>query len=278
VRRGTIGSESTVFEALAKRFPAPAWALISQVRNSTGYSGDRTCDAIAMSLWPSRGLELHGFEIKCSRGDWLSEMRRPDKADKMFKYFDRWWLAVSDASVVNDYEVPPTWGLIVMDKIKVNAPILAPEPIDRKFLAAIMRRVYETSPEAAINAAFARAKEAGYHEGYDKGSQSTTAQANFNALLKSVKVFQEASGISLQDWDLGNIGRAVRALRDYQPARLQQTFQGLRNQLSVVARGLDDVVAAVGEMEEAGKLERKNAPGSEPLQAPAGGNDLASEL
>src|ERR1700751_5682787 len=111
MKRGTIGSEATVFEALAKRFPAPAWALISQVRNSTGYSGDRTCDAIAMSLWPSRGLELHGFEIKCSRGDWLSEMRRPDKADKMFKYFDRWWLAVSDASVVNDYELPPTWGL-----------------------------------------------------------------------------------------------------------------------------------------------------------------------
>jgi len=90
MKRGTIGSEATVFEALAKRFPAPAWALISQVRNSTGYSGDRTCDAIAVSRWPSRGLELHGFEIKCSRGDWLGELRRPDKADKMFKYFDRW--------------------------------------------------------------------------------------------------------------------------------------------------------------------------------------------
>jgi hypothetical protein len=131
------------------------------VRNSTGYGGDRTCDAIAMSLWQSRGLELHGFEIKCSRGDWLSEMRRPDKADKMFKYFDRWWLAVSDASVVNDYELPPTWGLIVMDKIKVQAPILTPEPLDRKFLAAIMRRVYETSPESALDAAFARGKAAG---------------------------------------------------------------------------------------------------------------------
>jgi hypothetical protein len=87
------------------------------VRNSTGY-GDRTCDAIAMSLWPSRGLELHGIEIKCSRGDWLHELKRPDKADKMFKYFDRWWLAVSDESVAHDYEIPPTWGLIVMDKIR----------------------------------------------------------------------------------------------------------------------------------------------------------------
>jgi hypothetical protein len=30
-RRGTIGSEASVFAALAKRFPAPAWALISQI-------------------------------------------------------------------------------------------------------------------------------------------------------------------------------------------------------------------------------------------------------
>ena len=29
--RGTIGSEASVFAALAKRFPAPAWALISQI-------------------------------------------------------------------------------------------------------------------------------------------------------------------------------------------------------------------------------------------------------
>ena len=35
--------------------------------------GGRYADAIAMNLWPSRGLAVHGFEIKISRGDWQRE-------------------------------------------------------------------------------------------------------------------------------------------------------------------------------------------------------------
>jgi len=60
--------EKFLFELLQKRFPSEEYACLPQVRNATGYSSViRTADAIAMSLWPSRGLDLHGFEFKSLR-------------------------------------------------------------------------------------------------------------------------------------------------------------------------------------------------------------------
>ena len=56
-------NEGGVFEALKTRYNSPEYCLLPQVRNSTGYSSKvRTADAIAMSLWPSRGLTLTGFK------------------------------------------------------------------------------------------------------------------------------------------------------------------------------------------------------------------------
>jgi hypothetical protein len=52
-----------------------------------------------MSLWPSRGIELHGIEIKVSRNDWLKELGDPAKADEIARFCDRWWVAAGDESI-----------------------------------------------------------------------------------------------------------------------------------------------------------------------------------
>lgn len=79
-------SES-VFELLRRRYPAPAWAFLEEVRNQTGYARTiRTADALAMSLYPSRGLHLHGFEVKVSRADWFRELNDPKKAEEIAAY------------------------------------------------------------------------------------------------------------------------------------------------------------------------------------------------
>ena len=62
--------------ALVKRHPPEAWALCFEVGDATGGGHTRWADAVAMSLWPSRGLHLHGFEIKASRSDWVKELKR----------------------------------------------------------------------------------------------------------------------------------------------------------------------------------------------------------
>ena len=148
--RASKVASGTIHLALRAHFAAPEWAYLAEVRNGTGYerSTARSADALAMSLWPSRGLELHGIEIKSDRGDWLREKRDPAKADAIGQFCDRWWLAIGDDKVATVDELPPCWGLLVYDGKKLRVARAAvrlaePKPIDRLLLAAILRRSAE---------------------------------------------------------------------------------------------------------------------------------------
>jgi hypothetical protein len=57
-------TEFELFQALRPLYPAREYALLPQVANGTGAGSKRHCDALALSLWPSRGLYLTGFEMK----------------------------------------------------------------------------------------------------------------------------------------------------------------------------------------------------------------------
>ncbi len=122
-------TEKDLYLALKKIYNEKAYVLLPHVRNTTGYSDlQTTADAICFGLWPSRGIEVEGFEIKCSRQDWLTEVRNPAKADAIAKMCDRWWLVVADGQIVKDDELPPTWGLYVLKgsalTIHKKAPVL----------------------------------------------------------------------------------------------------------------------------------------------------------
>lgn len=146
-------TEADVFALLAKRYGTrsgngPKWALIPHVRNgagwggSTGYGGLRTCDAIAVGLWPSTGLGLHGHEIKVSRSDWLRELKDPTKADAFRSFCDHWWV-VAPAGVVRADELPAGWGLLEAKGrrllVAVWAPALTPKKPPRGLVAALAR-------------------------------------------------------------------------------------------------------------------------------------------
>ena len=206
--------EQDVVNALAKRYPDPEWAFFPQVRNSTGFASSlRTADAIAMNLWPSRGLEMHGFEVKTSRSDWLNELKNPEKADSIAKYCDRWWLAVAGGygeehaeSIVQAGELPAAWGLLSMHgeqlRCDKEAPKLDAIPLDRTFMAALLR-----------NQARCPTKEMQekYDEGIARGKES--AGNEYGRLKADIKRFEYASGVSLRDtWSLGEVGKAVKVL------------------------------------------------------------------
>jgi hypothetical protein len=74
-------SSSELLRLLAAQWPSPDCAFIPEFRGGTGWSRESRADAIAMHCWPSMGLELVGFELKISRGDWLRERKQPWKAD-----------------------------------------------------------------------------------------------------------------------------------------------------------------------------------------------------
>jgi len=131
--------------AISSRCPSPEWALFFELQDKTGFGSRRRADAVAMNTWHSRdrGLSLHGFEIKKSRGDWLRELRDPEKSVAVQRYCDRWWLAVANDKIVKDGELPEAWGLLVLrGRVLVQAkeaPKLDPVPVDREFVAALLR-------------------------------------------------------------------------------------------------------------------------------------------
>ena len=217
-----LRTEAAVLAALALRFAAPEYAFVQHVRNGTGYTRrvTRTADALAFSLWPSRGLELHGFEVKVSRADWLREKADPDKAEDIARFCDRWWIAAGDSSIVQPGELPPTWGLLVPKAGKLvvatEAPKLEAKPLDRLMLAAIFRKVTENMvPADSIRElAEERAQEIAKHmlERSREGRETKHLLDEIKSLKETIKSFEDRSGVPLNRWQAGDIGDAVRVV------------------------------------------------------------------
>lgn len=241
-------TEAEILDVLVKRYPEPAWAFIPHVPNATGAVATRTADAMAMSLWPSRGLELHGFEIKCSRSDWLRELKTPHKADPLFAYCDRWWVVTpkvrkgfnAGPDIVEDGELPPTWGLLRIDggkcAVHVEAPKLAPKPLDRKFLAAILRRAWE---QKVSKPQIDEARRAGWAEGHEEaGKQFDVERRMFHEFQETVRKFEAAAGISVgHSWDSERIGAIVN--------QLSSNPEGVVNQLDRMRHNILDVLTHI---------------------------------
>lgn len=139
----------------------PRHVFLPHVRSAAGFDATRTADALVMHLWPSDGLELHGFEIKVSRRDWLSELVRPEKSAPFREIVDRWWIVAPDVRIVRPQELPERWGLMVVRGarlcIKRGACLLREydrtqdRPLSRSFIAAMLRAAArgEDAPETA---------------------------------------------------------------------------------------------------------------------------------
>ncbi len=204
-----------VYAALRAKFAPPTYAMVTEVGNSTGVNCRRWADAVAMSVWPSRGLEIHGVEVKVSRADWLKELADPDKAESICRFCDRWWLAVSDPSIVKPGELPPTWGLLAMrgDRLVTvtAATKLEAEPVSRGFLASLLRKSIEQQASKVELAAE-------YQRGVAEGKESASfglkhANDKLSDLAKKVREFEQASGVRMHDaWNAGHIGEAVRMI------------------------------------------------------------------
>jgi len=167
-------TEHDVLEALRRRYSitygnGDRWAFATHVRCSAGFGRGgliRTADAVAMDLWPSQGLAIHGHEVKVSRSDWLTELRAPEKSFPVRRYCDRWWLVVGHRSIVKPGELPDGWGLMEVAerrtstwnrerrgydvgmeryaRVITQAPKLTPEPLDRDFVAPLLRAAVRT--------------------------------------------------------------------------------------------------------------------------------------
>lgn len=218
-------NERKLFDLLSKRYSAPEFALIPQVRRGTGFERNiRTADAIAIGLWPSRGIEVSGFEFKSYRSDWTKELKRPDKAEEIAQFCDYWWVVASEKTIVKAEELPATWGLLVRRSDKQLITIKVAQKmkgavLDRLFVASILRRVDQVRGEV-LREKYLEGKRVGIEE-QKRFAQGAVDENKYELgeLRERVKAFETASGISISEGAGDHIwasaeerGRAFRLL------------------------------------------------------------------
>jgi hypothetical protein len=244
---GIRPTEAMLLKALRGMHGGDAWGLLTKVRSGTGFSDRlRTADALAMSLWPSRGLELHGFEVKVSRSDWVKELRVAAKAEEFARYCDRWWVV---AGVVREGELPPTWGLLVWHAGQLTvgfpAPKLSPEPMTRTFVASLFRSLSRAMNGAAASPAeLAAAREEGAEAAVAAAAEQER-RWHFEAedLKRVIGEFEEASGVKINRWEGKRIGGAVRAVMAGESGQIIRKLQSLRDDTAAALRELDKAIA-----------------------------------
>lgn len=216
--------EHVILTALRKRYPLPEWCFAAKIPDAAGFAKSRTADAMAVNTWPSRGMETHGFECKGSRSDTLKELRSPDKAESSIRWCNRWWLVVTDPSFVKDGELPPTWGLMLVQRKDAEKPatlrVLVDAPQLRRieapsweFLAVLMRKALEQNGvDEEERRSIERVARANERELVEKAAERRVQRANddLQSLKESMAKFEEASGVRIDRWDAGRIGEAIK--------------------------------------------------------------------
>jgi hypothetical protein len=233
-------TEASLTVALKNRFAGSAYAFLPQVANGTGGAKSRTADALVMSLWPSRGLDLIGFEIKISRSDWLQELKRPEKAETIAKYCDAWYIVVASEEIVKLGELPSAWGLMAPKgkvlRIVKEATFTPATPITRSFLAALLRNASGAIvPKAQIEDELKRAREEGRKAGEQTGHWKVeSAKRELEHLRESVTKFETASGLKIDNYNGRTLGEAVALVR----SRSIESFVSDLRHMRSVAEGI----------------------------------------
>ncbi|MGV3605229.1 MAG: hypothetical protein ACO1RA_02395 [Planctomycetaceae bacterium] len=216
---------------LQNRFAGDDGCVLFEVPDATGLNKTRSADAISMNFWPSRGLLIEGYEYKCQRGDWLKELKTPEKADGFFSKCDMWWLITSDDKIAKVDEIPAGWGWIAVKAKKLHVKVKATrreKPIyDRNFIAGLLRAA--TKVQKRENRKDHQEQDRLFNEAFNKGvetgkkaneGEAARLQAESNGLANIIADFEKSSGLRLVDtsswWRSGvparAAGEAVRKL------------------------------------------------------------------
>lgn len=237
---------------LKLRYAAPEYAFLPQVRNSTGINGSvRTADALVMSLWPSRGIALHGFEIKSHRSDWLGELKNPSKAEAVCQFCDYWWIVTGEKEIVKLDEVPELWGLLVVrgkGLVAIKPAVkLTPQPISRVFLAGMLRRAADAIvPKAEIAAELKNRWQEGYEEGKRHESRiAAHRKRELESLQRSVAEFQNKSGVLISSYQGRSMAETVKYVREGGIEGSGMKLRAYAEAARSIANNIDKVVAEI---------------------------------
>ena len=206
---------------LRSRYSSNEYCFLQEIRDAAGHYASRSADAIAMNFWPSRGLPIHGFEIKSIRSDWIKEIKSPEKAESLYKFCDYWWLVCAGPGIAKTEEIPDSWGFMEVSesgkrlKIIKEAPKLTPTPPTKDFLATMLKRATQGLIDpSTIKDKIDAAKELGKQMAQNDIKKRRDYELyDYENLKKSVEVFEQSAGFKIKDgWEYSakEMGEAVK--------------------------------------------------------------------
>jgi hypothetical protein len=250
-------TEGDVLDALRQKYAPPAFAFLSHVATGTGAHAARTIDGLAMSVWPSRGYEIFGFEVKVSRSDWLRELKQPAKADAACRCVDKWYI-VAPESVVMAGELPKGWGYLaylpgasrVLRTVRDADELPDPHAMHRAFVAALFRKIDNSNIDVRT---LTREREQAYANGLEAGKKLGAPHAGrivaeHDRLRQRVDAFERASGINIDGYTgADTLGEAVKAIVAVGAGVTRQT---LSYQRRAIGRLLEQYDQAIGLLQQ----------------------------
>lgn len=229
-----------VINLLRVRYPKEeGFIFLEQVASNNGFVR-RYADAIILNVWQSR-FQIIGIEVKVSRSDWLSELKKPDKADVIYQYCDFWYIATPEG-IIREGELPPTWGhLECKDKVyeRVKSERNKHRTLDDVFVTCLLRRFMEqATPEADLERKLKAAENLGFQSGKESAQFEHKYQLQeLERLKKFIHDFQNASGVDLREgWhNAEQIGHAVQMV-------LNGKHMKVRSWLMQARETIDDIL------------------------------------
>lgn len=161
-------SEVFIARALAVRHPvAKGWVYLPGLRTKSGFADStgylstpcqmRTLDAFAIHTWPSQKFCRVGYEIKSDRGDFLRELKDPNKHMQGYFLCHEFWFAMAEGIFRRDEDDLTNiggCGILEVSQDGAIKPLVAPthhEPLGtpETFLASLLSAAVRASDRYA---------------------------------------------------------------------------------------------------------------------------------
>lgn len=224
-----------------------------QVANGAGFGYNRILDVIVFDTWPSKGLLLHGLEIKVSEADFRKELQDTRKFADFAPHLDTFSI-VAPQGIVKKELLHDRWGLYtptsVGDKLRTaKKPLMLHDGTRKEISKSIMASFVRALVARSLSVEGQAEK---YEEAFEAGVQSVKsnrldtsfAQQDLERARKSISDFEEKSGVKITTWNGSRIGEAVKIVeskilqnRDHDIAllrKLSSKLSGLGNDLETL--------------------------------------------
>jgi hypothetical protein len=210
---------------------------------------------MVISLWESRGLSITGIEVKSFRGDWVKELKNPQKQELHVPYCDYFYLFTTDEKVAKIDEIPENWGWMTLrgDKIFTlkKAPKLQSKPIPKSLMISMIRRSADKKEfihrEMIATEIEEKVKKAVEYTKIEREREFLTVKKNYEDLKSEVKNFEEESGLKFpfNRWsgvDAKELGKAVKFVLTNDIKDLLSTVIRFRDSLKMLLRNTENSI------------------------------------